>query len=94
MTDKEKPNSQSNGRCVVELWHSNWIYIAADNEISGIFYDGVPDDAYEPLVELISGGAVSYDDIVANPEKYLINDTFVEDAIAPTVVVKDVPPAG
>ena len=43
---------------------------------------------------MISGGAVSYDDIVANPEKYLINDTFVEEAIAPTVVVKDVPPAG
>lgn len=69
-------------------------YIAADHELSGFSY-GITDDAlYEPFVELISGGAVSYDDIVANPEKYLINDTFVEEAIAPTVVVKDVPPAG
>lgn len=69
------------------------IYIAADHEINGFSYD-VPDNAYEPLVELISGGSVTYDDIVANPEKYLINDAFVEEAIAPTVVVKDVPPAG
>lgn len=35
MTDKEKPNSQSNGRCAVELWRSNWIYMAAEHEISG-----------------------------------------------------------
>ncbi len=55
MTDKEKPNSQSNGRCAVELWRSNWIYMAAEHEISGFSHTGVSDDAlYETLVELIS----------------------------------------
>lgn len=96
MTDKEKPNSQSNGRCAVELWRSNWIYMGAEHELSGVSYD-IPDDAYEPLVELISGGSVTYDDIAADPDKYFkysLDYTFVEDTIAPTVVVKDVPPAG
>lgn len=98
MTDKEKPNSQSNGRCAVELWRSNWIYMAAEHEISGFSYTGVSDDAlYETLVELISGGSVTYDDIAADPDKYFkysLDYTFVEDTIAPTVVVKDVPSAG
>lgn len=98
MTDKEKPNSQSNDRCAVELWRSNWIYMAAEHEISGFSHTGVSDEAlYETLVELISGGAVTYEDIAADPDKYFkysLDYTFVEDAIAPTVVVKDVPPAG
>lgn len=98
MTDKEKPNSQSNGRCAVELWRSNWIYMATEHEISGFSHTGVSDDAlYETLVELISGGSVTYDDIAADPDKYFkysLDYTFVEDTIAPTVVVKDVPSAG
>lgn len=98
MTDKEKPNSQSNGRCAVELWRSNWIYMAAEHEISGFSHTGVSDDAlYETLVELISGGSVTYDDIAADPDKhfkYSLDYTFVEDTIAPTVVVKDAPSAG
>ena len=98
MTDKEKPNFQFNGRCAVELCRSNWIYMAAEHEISGFSHTGVSDEAlYETLVELISGGAVTYEDIAADPDKYFkcsLDYTFVEDAIAPTVVVKDVPPAG
>lgn len=72
--------------------------MAAEHEISGFSYTGVSDEAlYETLVELISGGAVTYEDIAADLDKYFkcsLDYTFVEDAIAPTVVVKDVPPAG
>lgn len=87
-----------NGQCAVELRRSNWIYMAAEHEISGFSHTGVSDEAlYETLVELISGGAVTYEDIAADPDKYFkysLDYTFVKDAIAPTVVVKDVPPAG
>lgn len=86
-----------NGQCAVELWRSNWIYMAAEHELSGVSY-GISDNAlYATLVELISGGSVTYDDIAADPDKYFkysLDYTFVEDTIAPTVVVKDVPPAG
>ena len=71
--------------------------MAAEHELSGVSY-GISDNAlYETLVELISGGSVTYEDIAADPDKYFkcsLDYTFVEDAIAPTVVVKDVPPAG
>ena len=70
MTDKEKPNFQSHGQCAVGLWRSNWIYMAAEHELSGVSY-GISDNAlYETLVELISGGSVTYDDIAADPDKY------------------------
>lgn len=92
-----------NGKGGVELWRSNWPWKAAyscatGNEVIAISNKTTRTSLYDTLIQLYTGGALTYDQVIANPDNYLNNesttyDSFIESTIVPTLTVKNNPPA-
>lgn len=86
---------KTKGTTAVDLWAYNWAYWAAqysENGNQGPRGVSLTESQYDQLLNLSTGGEVSYSDVAANPSGYETHySSYIQNAIEPTLVVKDAP---
>lgn len=86
---------KTKGTTAVDLWAYNWAYWTAqysENGNQGPRGVSLTESQYDQLLNLSTGGEVSYSDVAANPSGYETHySSFIQNAIEPTLVVKDAP---
>ncbi|CCY06116.1 putative uncharacterized protein [Eggerthella sp. CAG:1427] len=86
---------KTKGTTAVDLWAYNWAYWAAqysENGNQGPRGVSLTESQYDQLLNLSTGGELSYSEVAANPSGYETHySSYIQNAIEPTLVVKDAP---